>query len=93
MTKGTELEFTIGLSCYRLIDNCIPSMKAEDIYDCTVEGKPILHDTVIQLFVERDLKINGQGVSFVDSLRTEEKSESIQVKTLLISRPPIQVNE
>lgn len=67
---------------YRLIDDCIPSMKAEDIYDCRVQGKPILHDTVIQLFVERDLKINGQGMSFLESLKTEEKSESIQVNDL-----------
>lgn len=57
----------------------MPSMKAEDIYDCRVEGKPILHDTVIQLFIERDLKVNGQGMSFFETVRTEEKSESIQV--------------
>lgn len=65
---------------YRLIGDCPPSMKAEDIYDCKTEGKPILHNTVIQLFVERDLKVNGQEMSFLDSSKTEDKSESILVR-------------
>ncbi|XP_065212498.1 intermembrane lipid transfer protein Vps13D isoform X2 [Planococcus citri] len=71
--------FTFKGDSIPLIGDCPPSMKAEDIYDCKTDGKPILHDTVIQLFVERDLKMNGQDLNFVDSLKTEDKSESILI--------------
>lgn len=54
-------------------------MKVENIYDCKEEGKPILHDTVIHLFVERDLKIGGQDLSDLDNNIDDEHSESLRV--------------
>ena len=54
-------------------------MKAEDIYDCSSEGKPILHNTVIHLCVERDLQVDGQYVSFIEQTRVDEHSEDMKV--------------
>ncbi len=66
---------------FRLMDDIVPPAKSEDIYDCSNEGKPILHDTVIHLLVERDLRIGGgQGFGvFETSLKSDDHSESIQV--------------
>ena len=64
----------------RLIDDCPPPcVKAEEIYDCSSEGKPILHNTVIHLCVERDLQMDGQYASFIDQTRADEQLESVKV--------------
>lgn len=56
-----------------------PSLKVDSIYDCKEEGKPILHNTVIHLFVERDLKISGQDTSDVYNSADDDLCENIQV--------------
>lgn len=64
----------------RLIDDYPPySFKVDDIYECSSEGKPILHKTVIHLCVERDSQIEGQYISFLEPTKVDDQLESTKV--------------
>jgi hypothetical protein len=42
------------LVCFSPDGDC-PLVRAEILYSCTEDGKPILHDTVIHLTIDRDV--------------------------------------
>jgi hypothetical protein len=70
-------------------DYCL--VPAEKLYSCAEDGKPILHDTVIQLVIDRDMgrSVMKQSDSLPTLLMGEdagtdfqeiEKQDTVQVK-------------
>lgn len=74
-------------------DGDYPLVRAERLYSCAEDGKPILHDTVIQLVIDRDMgrSVMKQSDSLPTLLMGEdagtdfqeiEKQDVVQVKAI-----------
>lgn len=55
-------------------------MSAEKLYSCAADGKPILHDTILQLVIDRDMgrSLMKQSDSFPTLLLGEEGGTEFQ---------------